>query len=159
MRGRVVVVGRELGLLVRERASLPASVKERDWGEIGGSSGNIVMPWEASSLIASSWGVLGVEQREDNSESVMEEMRGMEEMDSEVMSPVTHMVSEKVVAVNLLGWPDRGVKYWQEVSSDPMPMPSPTLLRAIWMGSRLIWSGRPSVSRFSSSDFINCKLF
>ena len=56
MRGRVVVV-RELGLLVRERASLPASVKERDWGEKGGSSGIIVMPWEARSLIASSWGV------------------------------------------------------------------------------------------------------
>lgn len=36
--------GRVEGLLVKERASFPASVKERDWGEIGGSSGNIVMP-------------------------------------------------------------------------------------------------------------------
>jgi len=44
-RGRMVVDW-EMGvtLLVRERASLPASVKERDWGERGGSSGNIVMP-------------------------------------------------------------------------------------------------------------------
>ena len=61
------------------------------------------MPWEASSLIASSWGVLGVEQREDSSESVMEEIRGMEEMESEVMSYTTHMVPENKVAVNMLG--------------------------------------------------------
>ena len=80
----------------RERASLPASVLSRreTRGRKEGLSGIIVMPWEASSLIASSWGVLGVEQREDSSESVMEEM------ESEVMS---HVV------VNLLGWPYRGV--------------------------------------------------
>ena len=63
------MVGREVGLLERERASLPASVKESDWGKIGGSSGIMVIPWEASSLIASSWGVFGVEQKEDSSES------------------------------------------------------------------------------------------
>ena len=56
-----VVVCMKGGSLVRERASLPASVKESHWGKIGGSSGIIVIPWEASSLIASSWGVFGVE--------------------------------------------------------------------------------------------------
>ena len=54
-------------------------------------------------MIASSWGVLGVEQREDSSESVMEEIRGMTEMESEVLSHITHMVPENIVAVNLLG--------------------------------------------------------
>ena len=34
------------------RASLPASVKESDWEKIGGSSGFMVVPWEAISLIA-----------------------------------------------------------------------------------------------------------
>ena len=70
---------RVVGLLVRERASLPASVKESGRGEIGGSSGIMVIPWEASSLIGSSWDVYGVEQREDSSESVMEDMRGLED--------------------------------------------------------------------------------
>ena len=60
------------------RASLPASVKESDWEKIGGSSGIMVVPWEAISFIASSWGVFGVEQRKDSSEAVMGDMRGME---------------------------------------------------------------------------------
>ena len=45
-----------------------------------------------------------------SSESVMEEIRGVEGMESEVISHVTHMVSENMVAVNLLGWPYRRVK-------------------------------------------------
>ena len=44
------------------RASLPASVKESDWEKIGGSSGIMVVPWEAISLLASSWGVRNTEQ-------------------------------------------------------------------------------------------------
>jgi len=60
----------------------------------------------------------------------MEEMRGMEEIVSEEMiSPVTHMLSAKVVAVYLLECPGRGVRYWLEFSS--VLMPSPTLFRAI----------------------------
>ena len=74
----------------------------------------------------------------------------MTEMESEVLSHITHMVPENMVAVNLLGWPYRGVKYWLEVSS--LSMSFPTLLRAIWMGSRLIWSGRTSVSRIPNFD-------
>jgi len=99
-----------------------------------------------------------VEQREDSSESVMEEIRGMEEIVSEEMiSPVTHILSANVVAAYLLECPGRGVRYWLELSS--VLMPSPTLFSAIWMGSRLICRGRPGVSMFSSSDLINCKLF
>ena len=73
--------------------------------------------------------MLGVEQREDRSVSVMEEIKGMEEMESAVISPVTDMLSVNVVAVKLLGWEERGVKYWLELSSTSIP--SPTLFRAI----------------------------
>ena len=89
---------------------------------------------------------------QDNSVSAMEEMRGMDVMGSEVMiSP------EKEVEVICRVCSERGVRYWLLLSS--VVMPSPTLFRAIWMGSRLICSGKPSVSKFSSSDLMNCKLF
>ena len=73
---------------------MPASVLSRreTRGRKEGLSGIIVMPWEASSLIASSWGVLGVEQREDSSESVMEEIRGMEEMEHQWNNDLQHCI-------------------------------------------------------------------
>ena len=78
---------------------MPASVSERDWGEIG-SSGNIVMPWEASNLIASSWGVEGLGQV-----SSVSDMRGMDVMGSEVIiSP------GKDVEAILLVCSDKGVR-------------------------------------------------
>ena len=79
-----------MGLLVRERASLPVSVKERDWGEKGGSFWYHCDAMGDQQLDCLFLGVLGVEQREDSSESVMEEIRGLEEMEHQWNNDLQH---------------------------------------------------------------------
>ena len=74
-------------------------VKESDWEKIGGSAGIMVDPWEAISLTASSWGVFGVEQREDSSEAVMGDMRGMEGMGGSATPWVWSLLSRGAWAI------------------------------------------------------------